>query len=204
MTEPIVSPEYDDHADVWNEYYRSSADESGRRAAAAAGISRGAAEAATIAEKAAGAERWSLAASVAAAIADTIMGGVADMVGRTDPEFTTDLGNLYYFATSAWARGDCVRIAALGACDAARRAAEETRATSEAGQRRRFGRGSGGGREGIAAANRAEAVANAGIDQLRLGVNPPDAPPPDVLLEAEGRLGESVSPDYPHASRGRE
>ena len=38
MTEPIVSPEYDDHADAWNEYYRSSADESGRRAAAAAGL----------------------------------------------------------------------------------------------------------------------------------------------------------------------
>ena len=162
MTEPIVSPAYDDPAEAWNDYFRSSADESGRRAAAAAGIARGAAEAATIAEKAAGAQRWSLAAGVAAAIAETIMDDVADMVGRTDPEWTTDLSSLYYFATSAWARGDCVRIAALGACSAARRAAEETRATGEAGQRKRFGLGGGRGREGTAAANGAEAVASAG------------------------------------------
>ena len=188
MTEAIAPPDYDDDADAWSKYYRSSAEESGQRAAAAAGIARGAAEAATLAERAAGVERWSLAAWTAAGIADLIMTNVADMAGRTDPEFTTSLKNLYYFATSAWARGDCVRIAALGACDAARRAAEETRAAGGAGQRGRFRRSSGGANEAIAAANGAEAAANTGTDLLRLGVNPPDSPPVSVLLEAEGRI----------------
>lgn len=188
MTEPIERPDYDDNADAWSAYYRSSAEESGLRASTAGGIARGAAEAATLTEEAAGAERWGPAAWVASAIADTILDDVVEMVARTDPEFTTDLQSLYYFATSAWARADCVRITALGACDATRRAAEEARAASEAGQRRRFGRGNGRAREAIAAANGAEAVANSGIDQLRVGVNPPYAPPAQALSEAERRL----------------